>query len=102
MCIYEKHKRTVIINMNGSAITGHNRIFFPNSFLLNIYNLCSQVYLLEKSELHMENTLGVTALQSSNNRKNDLYSKYRENKLQGLTKTVITYQRNKVRFLSTE
>ena len=37
-------------------------------------------------------TLGVTALQSSNNRKIDLYSKFRENKLQALTKTVVTYQ----------
>ena len=41
--------------------------------------------------------MGVTALQSSNNRKIDLYSKYREYKLQALTKTVVTYQRVKVR-----
>ena len=37
-------------------------------------------------------TLGVTALQGRNNRKIDLYSKYRENKLQALTKTVVTYR----------
>ena len=42
-------------------------------------------------------TFGVTALQSSNNRKIDMYSKYRENKLQALTKTVVTYQRIDVR-----
>ena len=40
----------------------------------------------------MQVDLGVTALQSSNNRKIDLYSKYRENKLHALTKTVLTYQ----------
>ena len=70
--------------------------FFPNSCLLSIYNLCSQVYPLPNFQLHMPNTLGVTALQSSNNRKIDLYSKYRENKLQALTKTVVTYQRIEV------
>ena len=36
--------------------------------------------------------LGVTALQS-NNRKINFYSKYRENKLQAPTKTVVTYHR---------
>ena len=44
----------------------------------------------------MPTTFGVTALQSSNNRKIDMYSKYRENKLQALTKMVITYQRIEV------
>ena len=83
-----------------------NRFFFMNfAFvcgeegrvkLLNIYNLCSQLYPLEKFQLHMPNTLGVTTLQSSNNRKIDLYSKYRENKLQALTKTVVTYQQIEV------
>ena len=71
--------------MTGSAKTGHNRIF-SEFLLLNIYNLCSQVYPLAKFQVHMPNTLGVTALQSSNNRKIDLYSKYRENKLQALTR----------------
>ena len=42
-------------------------------------------------------TLGVTALQSSNNRKLDLYSKYRENKLQAPTKMIVTYQQIEVR-----
>ena len=55
------------------------------------------MYPLAKFQLHMPITLGVTALQSSNNRKIDLYSKYRENKLQALTKTVVTYQRIEVR-----
>ena len=41
-------------------------------------------------------TLGVTALQSGNNRKIDLYSKYRENKLQAPAKTVVTYQQIEV------
>ena len=41
--------------------------------------------------------LGVTALQSSNNRKIDLYSKYRENTLQVPTKTIVTYQQIEVR-----
>ena len=62
---------------------------FPNSCLLNIYNLLSQVYPLEKFQPHMPITLGVTALQSSNNRKIDLYRKYRENKIQAPTKTVV-------------
>ena len=60
--------------MTGSAKIGHNRIFFLNSCLLNIYNLRSQVYPLAKFQLHMPITLGVTALQSCNNRKIDLYT----------------------------
>ena len=84
--------------MTGFAKTGHKRIFFSNSCLLNIYNLLSQVYPLEKFQLHMPIILGVTALQSSNNRKNRfVLCKYRENKLQALTKTVVTYQRIEVR-----
>ena len=55
------------------------------------------MYPLAKFQLHLLITLGVTALQSSNNRKIDLYSKYRENKLQALTKTAVTYQRVEVR-----
>ena len=39
----------------------------------------------------MAKTLGVTALQSSNTRKIDLYSKHWENKSQALTKTVISF-----------
>ena len=40
--------------------------------------------------------LTVTALRSSNNRKIDIYSKYRENKLQAPTKMVVTYQQIEV------
>ena len=68
--------QTILPNVTGSAKTGHNRIF-SNSCLLNIYNLPSQVYPLAKFQFHLPITLGVTALQSSNNRKIDLYSKYR-------------------------
>ena len=91
---HRKQSETIIttIYVTGSAKTGH----FSNSCLLNIYNLLSQVYPLAKFQLHMLLTLGVTALQSSNNRKIDLYSRYRENKLQALTKTVVTYQRIEV------
>ena len=66
-------------------------IFFVH--LLNIYHLLSQVYPLAKFQPHMPITFIVTAPQSSNNRKNNLYSKYRENKLQAFTKTVVTYKR---------
>ena len=59
---------------------------FSNSLLLNIYNLLSQVYALAKFYPCMPTTFGVTALQSSNNRKIDLYSKYWENTLHALTK----------------
>ena len=69
---------------------------FSNSLLLNIYNLLSQVYALAKFQPHMATTFGVTALQSSNNRKIDLYSKYWENKLHVLTKTAVTYKYNAV------
>ena len=82
--------------MTGSAKTGHNRIFVEFC-LLNIYNLLSQVYPLAKFQLHLPITLGVTALQSSNNRKINLYSKYRENTLQARTKTIVTYQWIEVR-----
>ena len=54
------------------------------------------MYPLAKFQLHMPITLRVTALQSSNNRKIDLYRKYRENKLQALTKMIVTYQRIEV------
>ena len=69
---------------------------FSNSCLLNIYNLLSQVYPLAKFQLHKPIALEVTALQSSNNRKINLYSKYGENKLQVPTKMVVTYQRIEV------
>ena len=37
------------------------------------------MYILAKFKLHILNTLEITALQSSRNRKIDLYSKHREN-----------------------
>ena len=45
------------------------------SHLLNINNLLSHVYSLAKFKPHMPITFGVTALQSSNDRKIDLYNK---------------------------
>jgi len=65
--------------------TGHNDIFFK--FL----------YLLAKFQLHIPITYGVTSLQSSNSRTIDLYSRSRGNKLQVLTKTVVTYKQIEVR-----
>ena len=53
------------------------------------------MYLLVKFQLCILKAFEVTALQSSSNRKIDLYSKYRENKLQVLTKTDITYEWSK-------
>ena len=43
--------------------------FSSSLLLLSIYNLLSQVYALAKFQPHMTTTFGVTALQSSNNRK---------------------------------
>ena len=54
--------------VTGSMKTQHNRAFFK-FLLLNIYNLLSQVYPLATFQLYMLITFGVTALQSSNNRK---------------------------------
>jgi len=42
------------------------------------------MYVLAKFQCHILKTFEVTALQSSSNRKIDLYSKRRENKLQVL------------------
>ena len=39
------------------------------------------MYMLAKFQLRIPKALEVTALQSSSNRKIDLYSKHRENKL---------------------
>jgi len=44
------------------------------------------MYVLTKFQLY------VTALQNSGNRKIDLYSKHRENKLQTFTKMDVTYE----------
>ena len=48
--------------------------------------------MLAKFQLRILKAFKVTALQSSNNRKIDLYSKYSENKLQALTKMDVTYE----------
>jgi len=50
------------------------------------------MYVLAKFQLHILKAFKVTALQSSNNRKIDLYSRYRKIKLQVLTKMDVTYQ----------
>jgi len=50
------------------------------------------MYLLVKLQLLILKAFEVTAPQSSSNRKIDLCSKYREKKLQALTKTDITYE----------
>ena len=50
------------------------------------------MYPLAKFQLHIPVILGVTALQSSSNRKIDLCSRCREKILQMLAKTVVTYQ----------
>ena len=71
-------------------------VHFSNSLLLNIYNLLNRVHVLAKFQPCIPTTFGVTALQSSSNRKIDLYSKYWENKLQVLTKTTVTYKHNAV------
>ena len=79
--------------VTGSEKTQHNRAFFKFLFI----NLFSQVYPLAKFQPHMSITLGVTALQSSNNRNIDLYSKYREINCRCLQKMVVTYQHVEVR-----
>ena len=48
------------------------------------------MYLLAKFQLRILKAFEVTVLQSSSNRKINFYSKYRENKLQVLTKTDVT------------
>ena len=53
---------------------------------------CIQVYVLAKFQCHVPRTFEVTALQDGSNRKIALYSKYRENKLQPLTKTDVSYK----------
>ena len=50
------------------------------------------MHLLAKFQLCIVKAIEVTALQYSSNRKIDLYSKYRKNKLQPLTKTDVTYK----------
>ena len=54
------------------------------------------MYVLAKFQLYILKTFEVTALQSNSNRKIDLYSKHRENKLQALPKTDVTYKWSEV------
>jgi len=54
------------------------------------------MYVLAKFQLHILKAFEVTALQSNSNRKIDLYSKHKENKLQVLPKTVVTYKWSEV------
>ena len=53
------------------------------------------MYAVVKFQLHMLRSFGVIALLNSNDRKIDLY-KYKENKLQVLTKTVVINERNAI------
>ena len=55
------------------------------------------MYVLAKFQLRILKAFEVMALQSSSNRKIDLYSKHRENKLQSLPKTYVTYEWSEVR-----
>ena len=50
------------------------------------------MYVLAKFQLQILKIFQVTTLQSNSNRKIDLYSKHRENKLQPLTKMDVTYE----------
>ena len=52
------------------------------------------MYALAKFQPDMPINFRVMALQSSNSKMIDLYSKHWENKLQALTKTLITYKWN--------
>ena len=69
---------------------------FSNSILLYFYNLHTQLYMLAKFQLRILKASEVTALQSSNNRKIDLWSKHRENELYMLPKVDVTYEWSEV------
>jgi len=56
------------------------------------------MYTLAKFQPGMPKSFKATALQSSNNRKIDLCSKYRKNKLQVLTKTAVVYKCKELQF----
>ena len=58
------------------AVKTQQMVHFSISLLLDIYNLLSQVYVLAKVKPFMPTAFEVTALQSSDNRKIDLYSKH--------------------------
>ena len=55
------------------------------------------MYVLAKFQLRILKVIEVTALQSSSTRKIELHKKYRENKLQALLKTEVTYKWSEVR-----
>ena len=79
--------------VTGSAKSRHNSIFFKFHFIIffTIY-IPKCVHILVKFELQILRTFEVTDLQSSSNRKIDLYNKYRENNLQTLTKMSVTLE----------
>ena len=54
------------------------------------------MYVLAKFQLHILKAFEVTAPQSNSNRKINLHSKHRENKLQALPKTDLTYKWSKL------
>ena len=54
------------------------------------------MYVLAKFQLRILKAFEVTALQSNSNRKIDLYSKHRDNKLQALPKMDVTYKWSEV------
>jgi len=54
------------------------------------------MYVLAKFQLRILKAFEITFLQRSSNRKIDLYSKHRENKLQALPKTGVTYEWSEV------
>ena len=54
------------------------------------------MHVLVKFQLRILKAFEVIALQSNSNRKIDLYSKHRENKLQVLPKTDVTYKWSEV------
>ena len=50
------------------------------------------MYVLAKFQLHILKAFEVTALQSDSNRKIDLYSKHKENKLQARGPTLFSWR----------
>jgi len=54
------------------------------------------MYELAKFQLRILKGFEVTALQSNSNRKIDLYSKHRDNKLQAVPKMDVTYKWSEV------
>ena len=89
LCLHIQNENKTYVT--GSAKTRHNSAF-SNYILLHFYNVQTQMYVLAKFQLRILKSFEVSALQSSSNRKINLYSKYRENKLQVLPKTDVTYE----------